>query len=361
MRSWVTGMLCLALGVSLVMPATAAGEAGTVVGRFHRQYVDENRTDWAGTAQRPLAVTVWYPAADGSQPKPWSVGVFQFGTSALDAPLSDGGNWPLIVLSHGTGGSAAQLSWLAEHLVQAGFVVAGISHHGNTAAEDKQWPQGFVLPGERARDLGAVIDKVLAEPQLAGRIDAGRIGAAGFSIGGYSVLAAAGAWQTLDERLQRCDAQPDNPICQLPPEAGFSREEAAAMMHTEPTFQAGLARDAQPFHEPRIRAVYSIAPAFVSLMTPENLAGLAVPVRFVLAGQDTQIQPAETDAVIRAALPQATVQLLNDAGHYTFLARCTTRGRLVLAMLCKDPGRRDRGAVHAQVAGDAVAFFREHL
>lgn len=361
MRSWVMGMLGLVLGAALAAPAIAAGEAGAVVGRLHRQYVDETRTDWAGTAPRPLAVTVWYPAAEGSQAGPWSVGIFQFGTSALNAPLAEGGNWPLIVLSHGTGGSAAQLSWLAEQLVQAGFVVAGINHHGNTGAEDQPWPQGFVLPGERARDLGAVIDKVLVEPQLAGRIDAGRIGAAGFSIGGYSVLAAAGAWQTVDERLQRCDAQPANPVCQLPPEAGFSREEVEALMHTEHTFQAGLKRDAQPFHEPRIRAVYSIAPAFVSLMTPENLAGLAVPVRFVLAGKDTQILPAGTNKAIREALPQASVQLLDDAGHYTFLARCHVRGRVLAPALCKDPGRRDRREVHAQVARDALAFFRAHL
>jgi len=46
---------------------------------------------------------------------------------------------------------------------------------------------------ERARDLSAVIEDILADPTFTTPIDAERIGAAGFSQGGYTMIAIAGA------------------------------------------------------------------------------------------------------------------------------------------------------------------------
>ena len=48
-----------------------------------------------------------------------------------------GSKRPLVLLSHGTGGSAVMLAWLGETLARAGYVVAAINHHGNTATEDE--------------------------------------------------------------------------------------------------------------------------------------------------------------------------------------------------------------------------------
>jgi len=44
---------------------------------------------------------------------------------------------------------------------------------------------------ERARDLSAVIDGMLSDPTFMPRIDRQRIGAAGFSLGGYTMIAIA--------------------------------------------------------------------------------------------------------------------------------------------------------------------------
>ncbi len=61
--------------------------------------------------------------------------VFVMGEVAVDAPLSDArARWPVVLLSHGTGGTAASLGWLAGRLAAAGFIVLGVDHHGNTAA-----------------------------------------------------------------------------------------------------------------------------------------------------------------------------------------------------------------------------------
>lgn len=45
------------------------------------------------------------------------------GTAAVDAPLAGMPNrFPLILVSHGNGGSAAQMAWLGTVLAQAAFV-----------------------------------------------------------------------------------------------------------------------------------------------------------------------------------------------------------------------------------------------
>jgi len=224
---------------------------------------------------------LWYPAAAGSVESEWYVGVFRFGRNALEAPFADTRRHPLIVLSHGTGGSAAQLSWLAGALVNTGFVVAAVNHHGNTATEDTAWPQGFVLPAERARDLIVLIDRLLA--------------------------------------------------------------------------------DTQPIRDPRIRAVYAIAPASVALLHREELASIGVPVRFALATDDQYIVFRKTLRAIEDHLPNATVITIQRAGHHAFLAPCSLRGTLFLRALCTDAREVDRRALHNRVGRDAATFFDNHL
>lgn len=350
--------------VSLLLLSGACSEPHNrevKVGRLHRAYVDTERTNWQGDAARPIAATVWYPASSSSIESEWSVSVFRFGHSALDAPFEDTKRYPLVVISHGTGGSAAQLSWLAERLINAGFIVAGVNHHGNTAAEDTKSPPGFVLPGERARDLTVLIDRLLADRELAPHIDPTRIGAAGFSLGGYSVLAVAGAHLTFSEWQSRCEDETDNPACRLPPEADFSIEDVRTLAGKSPAFKAGLVRGLHPVNDPRIRAVYAIAPALVSLLVKQDVLAIQVPVKIVLAEQDKQIQLLKTAEVIRRDLPNAEMARIPNAGHYAFLAPCTFRGKMFLGALCRDSNRVDRSEVHNRIGLDAARFFKAHL
>lgn len=349
--------------IGLILLAGCSEPAGrdAKVGRLHLAYVDDARTNWDDSGPRPLAATVWYQAADDSVESEWSVGVFRFGRNAPNAPFADARKRPLIVLSHGTGGSAAQLSWLAEALVGAGFLVAGVNHHGNTAAEEVSWPHGFVLPAERARDISALIDQLLGDGKIAPHIDTDRIGAAGFSIGGYSALASAGAHLRMGDRQTRCEREQANPVCQLPPEAGFTEADIQALMRSDVSFRQALARDAYPVDDPRVRAVYAIAPAFLSLMEEEDFSLLDVPTRIVLAQNDQQILLSGTMSAIRDGMPGATAVTIADAGHYSFLAPCTLRGKVFAGVLCREPNNIDREQLHRRIGLDAARFFDTSL
>jgi predicted dienelactone hydrolase len=114
------------------------------------------------------------------------------------------------------------MMWLGTYLASRGYLVAAINHHGNTAAEQERAAQGFMLYWERAKDLTAVLDKLLADPVFGTHIDRDRIGAAGFSLGGSTVISIAGGvfspqeFATFCRSPQRdftCEAQTRVPRC----------------------------------------------------------------------------------------------------------------------------------------------------
>ncbi len=347
----------------LVFPlqSTETTEREVKVGRQHKLYHDPSRLAWDGVQPRPLAATIWYPAQPDVQEALWQAGVFEFGYSAADAPVLHEQKMPLILLSHGTGGSAAQLSWLAEGLVQYGFLVAALSHHGNTAAEEKSFPHGFVLPWERAKDLSVLLDMLADDPQFAPLIDSERIGAAGFSLGGYTVLAAGGAYLDAGYWQSRCQQIPDNPSCQLPPEAGFTQETIAKLAASDPLYKASIERSQDIRGDKRIKAVFAIAPALLNMLDKTSLAAYTVPVTVRLGMADEQVRYPEVSAFLFQHFPKAALLPLPDVRHYSFLAPCNAKGRQHVKELCGEEPGMDRQQVHRQMVFDVASFFGSYL
>jgi len=134
------------------------------------------------------------------------------------APMADG--YPVIVFSHGFTGCGTQSVFLTEALAQAGFLVLAPDHHDAACGPGHEGrlfeklstvrsEEPFTNPAawseqtyrDRGADLEAVLDTILQEKSFQGLpIDSGRIGLAGHSLGGYTVLALAGAWPTWKDR-----------------------------------------------------------------------------------------------------------------------------------------------------------------
>jgi predicted dienelactone hydrolase len=331
------------------------------VGRATVLFEDDERSSWAKDEHRPLLTTIWYPAAPGSKETAWTVGVFRAGWTAVDAEFAAAPDqFPLVALSHGTGGAAAQLSWLAEHLASNGYLVAAVNHHGNTAAEDAYLPQGFMLWWERARDLSVAIDALLADARFGPRIDSLRIGAAGFSLGGYTVLTVAGAQTDRNAWERYCERDQTRPGCALPPESPFSMSEVRALAERDPDVQASLGRSNRSFRDERVRAVYAMAPVLGPALDSQSLAAISAPVRIVVGSDDDQARPEITARPMAERVPDAELDVLLDVGHYAFLAECSMRGRLFVRQLCTDTGP-SRSEVHRRVAADALSFFERTL
>jgi dienelactone hydrolase len=128
---------------------------------------------------------------------------------------------PLVVLSHGLGGTREGLAYLGEALAEAGYVAVHLQHPGSDAAiwqgaADMRSAMGSAAmnPGAAMARLGDVVfalDHVLAgeEPSFRGLIDPGRIAAAGHSYGAWTVS------HVLGERLPLGRWGLDLPDCRL--------------------------------------------------------------------------------------------------------------------------------------------------
>jgi len=109
---------------------------------------------------------------------------------------------PLVVFSHGIGGSRRGYSYLGQHWASQGYASLHLQHVGS---DRTLWAGNpFGLAGRlqaaaqeseaaaRVADLSFALDQLLAGP-LAAQVDAGRIVAAGHSYGANTTLLAAGA------------------------------------------------------------------------------------------------------------------------------------------------------------------------
>jgi predicted dienelactone hydrolase len=110
---------------------------------------------------------------------------------------------PLVVVSHGIGGSRQGYSYLGEHFAANGMASLHLQHVGS---DRSLWAGNPVsLVGrlqdavqerealERVKDLSFALDKLLADERFGARIDRARIAAAGHSYGANTVMLAAGA------------------------------------------------------------------------------------------------------------------------------------------------------------------------
>ncbi len=340
----------------------AAPERPQKVGRVERSYVDTQRMNWTGDGPRPMLSVIWFPTDAAAEEEQWLIGsrllpLFEAGWAIPDAELSERSErYPLIVLSHGTGGAVAQLSWLAERLAAGGYVVAAVNHHGNTAIEEKT-PHGFFLWWERARDLQRLIDHVLEDEVFGSRIDSSRVGAAGFSLGGYTVLESAGARTDLDQIERYCVDRANDPSCELPPEAPFSMEDLERLVETDPRFHASMADQGISYRDSRVRSVVAIAPAAGMALTGESLQHISVPT-LIFVGDRDHYAPSNSNAGrIAELIPGSILAVLPGAGHYTFLAECGIMGRVVAPSICAEESDISRRVMHERVAEETREFF----
>jgi predicted dienelactone hydrolase len=337
------------------------------VGQCTRAWTDPYRTNWAGTGPRPLLTEVWYPAPDTVVESDIGIGppgqpFYTAGKAARDVALvGTPPHFPCLLLSHGTGGSALQLGWLGTALAAQGYMVASVNHHGNTSVEPYT-AQGFGLWWERAQDLRVVLDHLLADARFGSRIDPMRIGAAGFSLGGYTVIAVAGGRTDLQAFAAFCSGPERDATCEDQAEFPGMRAQFAQLKRDDARVQASLQGHGASFRDPRICAVFAIAPALGGAFTPAGLAEVSIPVAIVVGQADTVAPPPTNAQRFARGIPGATLTVLpGQVGHYTFLSEGTAYGKQISPTFCLDHASIDRAAVHKQVAQMAAEFFAQHL
>ena len=105
-----------------------------------------------------------------------------------------------------------------------------------------------------------LLDRVLEDPMFGPHIDRERIGAAGFSLGGNTVVLVAGGRLDMQSYIKLCNS-PDAPTesCDPPPESPFHRADLLRVIETDPETRASLARADDSYRDPRLATLELVA------------------------------------------------------------------------------------------------------
>lgn len=340
----------LAAGLTIFTLSAGYSVAAENVGFRQIELPDNN-------GKRPLKVALWYPSqTDQATVLAGENPVFK-GVAVVKDATPDNQTHPFVVLSHGYGGSWRNLNWLAGELVGQGYIVAAPDHPGTTtfnrdkAQAAKLW--------ERPHDLSRVIDAVSDDSALAGKIEPNRIAAIGHSLGGWSVVAVAGAQFDPQRFRADCDIQASPRTCGLADEFGIYRgEEATQKLNNMKA-------------DERVAAIVSLDLGLGRGFTPESLQKIAVPALFLGAGVDIGDLPAKLESGYVAenfAAEKAQYTEIADAMHFSFMQICKPGAVEILdaevpgdGIICKDGKGRDREAIHREVADMIIAFLAKSL
>ena len=349
------------LGLAAAALSLAAAAQAAPVGERHLQTADATAALRDADHRPTVRVTVWYPAAAGAAEERIDLGppgkpLFIVGAVAQAAPFADAKSRPVILLSHGFGGTARMMGWFGVPLARAGYVVIAVDHPGNNGM-DKMTAAGAILWWDRAQDLRAALDAVKADTALGPHLDLKRVGVSGFSAGGFTSLVAAGAKVDMARFLAFCRANPTDGVCAPQKEFVLTMDDAQkALASPELTAEAAHAGDDHTI--PGVRAVFAIAPAIVQALPPEGLARIKVPVAIILGGADP-VAPPETNGLVAAkAIPHAELKVLPGVGHYDFLSTCTPAG-MAAVPICTAKVPQD--PTHQAAIDMALAFFGKTL
>lgn len=322
---------------ALIVFAVALALAGAVLAPAARADTGYQQASFVDAQGATVPVAIWYPSSATATDLP--LGLFRQ-TVARDGAIA-GRRLPLIVISHGTGGTKDGHYDTALALARAGFVVAALEHPGDNYRDQSR----AVLVTRRPAALSRLIDFMTASWGGGGRIDPRRIGAFGFSAGGFTVLAAAGGQPDFATVGPHCVAYPRNFDCLL--------------LKRGPLPAATLLDPVTP--DRRIRALVVAAPA-LGFTFVGHLRGVTQPVQLWRADQDTILPAPDYADAVHGALPRrADFQTVPGAGHFDFLAPCSAPLRTVAPMICTSAAGFDRAAFHERFNRAVTAFFSKTL
>ena len=201
----------------VVMVLALSGRAGLSFGAPNPPYqvgyrvLDLHYQNASGP--QTITVAAWYPTS--STPATYQYGGPTTGLVAKDGvPFTKDGPYPLLVFSHGYGGSGLSNVFFTGQLAAHGWIVVAPDHHDRhsflrirTGRQDNAFSMDTLKyiknmanssPADRPKflyrldEIQGVLDAVIESPEFSGLIDKERVAVGGHSLGGFTALGVCG-------------------------------------------------------------------------------------------------------------------------------------------------------------------------
>ena len=262
---------------------------------------------------------------------------------------------PLIIIVQGFGASKNSYAHVAKQLASYGYAVASIEHIGSNLEERQSFLRGelsdWITPIEfvsRTLDVTYLLDKleelVANEPQWAAKLNLEQVGIFGYSFGGFTALAVAGAEINQPRLAQECSQK------NLKIDISFVLQCQAQYL---PPIKFNL-------KDPRIKAVFSAYPVTEQIFGPEGLGKIEIPTMIWASSEDIIVPVVQNQIhpFFWLKTPKKYLIVHVPGTHYS-TARDDVINGLPLDMLgdSENSGEIARGQLNAI----SVAFFNFHL
>jgi predicted dienelactone hydrolase len=296
-----------------------------------------------------VEVAIWYPTSDRAV----AINAGPFTPyAASNAALPASGKHPLLLLSHGTGGSNIAHHPIAEALASAGYIVAAPTHPGDNY-QDRSLLASEQYFDERPRQLTSLLNALTEDATFAALIDTSRIGAIGHSVGGYTVAAMVGASPDRAALIEHCTSVDDDPSC------GYGDPTIGTTGVSDSPFQLP-ANPQVKASELSISSVVLLAP-LGSVIDKESRIDDKVAIRVIAAEFDEILPHQYHRQRLQHIAPHAEVSSAPGAGHFSFIAPVNAAWQQSLSEVAIDPAGFDRSAFNTQLGQTLIEWFNTTL
>lgn len=283
---------------------------------------------------------LFYPTEEAAQKEqfgPYEMMIKKGGSLA-------GEGLPLVVISHGSGGSGMVFRGLAIHLAKAGFMVAVPEHPFNNRL-DNSWEGKVKNLIHRPRHLSLLMDVLYQKEGLGERMKKEAVAVIGHSIGGYTALAIAGGIANTGHLIEFCK-QPENqylPLCR-PILAGNPVGEQLESQKDE-----------------RVKAIVLMAGASIDFKSAGALDAVDAKVLMYTPSLDETALPHSKIVELGLKEGQLSHVLVENAGHYSFLSPFPESIRSRVGPAGMDAPGFDRATFLEKMNGEIEGFLRGNL
>jgi predicted dienelactone hydrolase len=232
-----------------------------------------------------------------------------------------------------------------QYLAERGYVVA-MAYHYRAHTFDSSAAYVRNRLWLRPLDLSLIITHMIEDPVWGARVDAGRVGVAGHSQGGFTALWMGGAQvnPALFEAFQR---------------VWKSNYALPAYLRDEMEVDA---TPTQHVSDARVKAAFAMAPGDLPGfgMDADGLAKMRIPTYLIVGADDVATPVAENAGFAAKHIPGARLEVLpGPVGHEIFGNECDQLGRDNFPASCIDPQAIDRAKLHAHIGSVAFEFFND--